>query len=529
MANLSFADPIYDEAGPSYDLDILSEVHDHDHYQDVVCEHHEEHEIHDDVQPNYIVDSHANYTSDSNMILYEQALDFQITQLTEKVTVLQEQNELFRAKNAKIKQHYKELYDSIKVTRAKHLEQTNALTTKNENLKAQMQTKMKNVTKDHVKPTVLTLGKYAIDVEPIPPHNRNNREVHLDYLRHLKESKETLCEIVKEAKAEAVATACYTLNRSLVHTLHGKTYYELLKGKKPEVKYFRVFGSLCYPTNDYDDLGKLKAKADIGIFVGYAPTKKAYRIYNKRTHKIQETVHVTFDELTEGMTSVQPSTGLGPKSMAPRDNGVGPEINNLQSGQIDEEFPPDIHPYLVNVAPPRAPEIAPNPPSSTTVTKDAPVATTITSPSQTSPPGTEASSSDTFNVNPTQQNNPPIVHEQKWTKDHPLENVIGDLNRSVSIRCQLETDAMWCFFNEFLENVEPKNFKEAVQYPCWIDAMQEEIHEFERLAVWELVPAPSHSLVIGLKWVYKTKLDEYCKLISAPLSRQVEYMLLGVL
>ncbi|GJV15125.1 retrovirus-related pol polyprotein from transposon TNT 1-94 [Tanacetum coccineum] len=120
--------------------------------------------------------------------------------------------------------------------------------------------------------------------------------------------------------AEAVATACYTLNRSLIHTLHGKTYYELLKGKKPELKYFRVFGSLCYPTNDYDDLGKLKAKADIGIFVGYAPTKKAYRIFNKRTRKIQETVHVTFDELSEGLTSVQSSTGLEPNPMAPMHN-----------------------------------------------------------------------------------------------------------------------------------------------------------------------------------------------------------------
>ncbi|GJS75823.1 retrovirus-related pol polyprotein from transposon TNT 1-94 [Tanacetum coccineum] len=72
MANLSSADLIYDEAGPSYDSDILSEVHDHDHYQDAICEHHEEHEIHDDVQPNYVVDSHANYMSDSNMIPYEQ-------------------------------------------------------------------------------------------------------------------------------------------------------------------------------------------------------------------------------------------------------------------------------------------------------------------------------------------------------------------------------------------------------------------------------------------------------------------------
>ncbi|GJS72765.1 hypothetical protein Tco_0705606 [Tanacetum coccineum] len=72
MANLSSADPVYDKAGPSYDSDILSEVHDHDYYQDVVCEHHEEHEMHDDVQPTYVVDSHVDYTSDSNMIPYDQ-------------------------------------------------------------------------------------------------------------------------------------------------------------------------------------------------------------------------------------------------------------------------------------------------------------------------------------------------------------------------------------------------------------------------------------------------------------------------
>nr|GEZ14847.1 integrase, catalytic region, zinc finger, CCHC-type, peptidase aspartic, catalytic [Tanacetum cinerariifolium] len=72
MANLSSTDPIYDEAGTSYDLDILSEVHDHDHYQDIVCEHHEVHEMRDDVQLNYDVNSHADYTSDSNMIPYDQ-------------------------------------------------------------------------------------------------------------------------------------------------------------------------------------------------------------------------------------------------------------------------------------------------------------------------------------------------------------------------------------------------------------------------------------------------------------------------
>ncbi|GJQ97314.1 retrovirus-related pol polyprotein from transposon TNT 1-94 [Tanacetum coccineum] len=72
MANLSSADPVYDEAGPSYDSDVLSEVQNHDHYQDAVCDLHDEHEMHDDVQPNHVVDSHADYTSDSNMTPYDQ-------------------------------------------------------------------------------------------------------------------------------------------------------------------------------------------------------------------------------------------------------------------------------------------------------------------------------------------------------------------------------------------------------------------------------------------------------------------------
>ncbi|GKA06857.1 hypothetical protein Tco_0686081 [Tanacetum coccineum] len=151
--------------------------------------------------------------SEADRTLDFRTLDFQITQLTEKINVLQEQNELFREENGKIKQHYKELYDSIKITRAKHLEQTTALLTENESLKVQIQNKLSCVNKDHVKPKVLAPGKYAIDVEPIPPRNRNNREVHLVYLKHLKESVETLREIVEEAKVErpldsSLASAC---------------------------------------------------------------------------------------------------------------------------------------------------------------------------------------------------------------------------------------------------------------------------------------------------------------------------------
>ncbi|GKE10657.1 retrovirus-related pol polyprotein from transposon TNT 1-94 [Tanacetum coccineum] len=76
----------------------------------------------------------------------------------------------------------------------------------------------------------------------------------------------------------------------------------------------------------------------------------------------------------------------------------------------------------------------------------------------------------------------------RWTKDHPIANVIGDPSHLVSTRKKLKTNIMWCYFDAFLTSIEPKNFKQVMNEPSWIDAMQEEIHEFERLQVWELVP-----------------------------------------
>ncbi|GJX29524.1 retrovirus-related pol polyprotein from transposon TNT 1-94 [Tanacetum coccineum] len=106
-------------------------------------------------------------------------------------------------------------------------------------------------------------------------------------------------------------------------------------------------------------------------------------------------------------------------------------------------------------------------------------------------------------------------HLGRWTKDHPIANVICDPSRSVSTWKQLETDAMWCYFDAFLTSVEPKNFKQAMTEPSWIDAMQEEIHEFERLEVWELVPCPDKVFLIKLKWIYKVKTDESVTRIEA--------------
>ncbi|GJX72247.1 retrovirus-related pol polyprotein from transposon TNT 1-94 [Tanacetum coccineum] len=84
-----------------------------------------------------------------------------------------------------------------------------------------------------------------------------------------------------------------------------------------------------------------------------------------------------------------------------------------------------------------------------------------------------------------------------------------DPSRFVSTRKQLQTDAMWCYFDAFLTSVKPKNFKQAMTEPSCIDAMQEEIHEFERLQVWELVPCLDKVMLIKLKWIYKVKTNEF--------------------
>nr|GEW16377.1 reverse transcriptase domain-containing protein [Tanacetum cinerariifolium] len=245
MANLSSADPVYDEAGPFYDSDVLSEVHDHDDYQDAVCEHHEVHEMHDDVQPNYVVDSHTGYTSDSNMIPYDQYVMDNTVQIVQSnvstvpndaymmilndvheppaqhvyvITQTKVVDKSLTAEVAKYKEQVKqyERRARFELTKKEHkIDEELRIVITDRNIKEENLKKgtsfYKNATcfyhqpsqvNDSITPKVLAPGMYAIDLEPIPPCLRNNREVHLDYLKHLKESVATLHEIVEEAKVE---------------------------------------------------------------------------------------------------------------------------------------------------------------------------------------------------------------------------------------------------------------------------------------------------------------------------------------
>ncbi|GKA51677.1 retrovirus-related pol polyprotein from transposon TNT 1-94 [Tanacetum coccineum] len=285
--------------------------------------------------------------------------------------------------------------------------------------------------------------------------------------------------------AEAINTACYTQNRSLIRLRYNKTPYELMQDKKPDLSFFHVFGSLCYPTNDHEDLGKFDAKADIRIFVGYAPAKKAFRIYNRRTQIISKIIHITFDELTT-MVSEQFNSGPGLQGMTPATSSTG----------------------LVQEAAASRAEVLADSPMSTSIDQDAPSTSIPSSQEHEQSPIISQDSTSQGSSSNMRQLHTLFEHLGRWTKDHHIANVIGDPSRSVSTRKQLETDAMWCYFDAFLTLVEPKNFKQAMTEPSWIDAMQEEIHEFERLEVWELVPYLDNMFLIKLKWIYKVKTDE---------------------
>nr|GEW91818.1 hypothetical protein [Tanacetum cinerariifolium] len=272
---------------------------------------------------------------------------------------------------------------------------------------------------------------------------------------------------------EAVATVCYTQNRSIVRLCHGKTPYELLHGKLPDLSFLHVFGALYYPNNDSENLGKLQLKADIGIFIGYAPTKKTFRIYNRRTRRIIETIHVDFDELT---------------TMASGQSSLGPTLHEMTPATISSGLVPK--PTSSTPVDPPAPEVvAPEPaestgsPFSTTVDQDAPSPSTSQTTPETQPPVIPNDvEEDNHDIEVSHMGNDPFFGMPILeTKDHPLENIIGQLARPVSTRLQLHEQALFYYYDAFLTFVKPKTYKDALTQSYWIEAMQEELNEFEHL------------------------------------------------
>nr|GEX23186.1 hypothetical protein [Tanacetum cinerariifolium] len=258
--------------------------------------------------------------------------------------------------------------------------------------------------------------------------------------------------------AEAIATACYNQNRSIINLTHDKMAYHIINDRKPSIKHLYIFGCICYLTRDGANLDKMKEK---GIYAfwwdtalktsvandtsGLVPQRKKASNYDNSDPVLQlQNVSSSADAHVPSQQELdllfEPSTPTYVHAEENNDNQA--EEEHLQ----DDEF---TNPFCTPVQ-----EV------------------------------TESSLHNIGNLNvPTF--NQPLVFEYRWTKDHPLEQVRRNLSKPVKRRRQLATDPEMCMF-----------------------ALTEELHQFDRLQVWELVDKPFSKYVIRLKWLWKNKKNE---------------------
>nr|GEY78938.1 hypothetical protein [Tanacetum cinerariifolium] len=325
-------------------------------------------------------------------------------------------------------------------------------------------------------------------------------------------------------------------------------------------KFFHIFGSLCYIVRDGENLDKMKEKGDACIFMGYSTQSRAYRVFNKRTRVIVETIHVNFDELPR-MAADYVSFDLAPEcqrmalehdTLSPgpqsQENVTQADKTITTSNELDLLFSPMFDELLngsskvVSKSSDVSTANAPNqrqqhttplnthttPESTCQVPTHAPTVTSTENMNQAemveeyaqvennefinifcTPIQDRGETSsrhvDSSNMHTFYQHHP---FEHRWTKDHPLEQVFENPSQSVRTRRQLESDGEMCMFTLTVSRTEPKNIKEAMADSAWIESMQEELHQFDRLDVWELVDKPLCKNIINMKWLWKNKRDE---------------------
>nr|GEV98980.1 hypothetical protein [Tanacetum cinerariifolium] len=251
---------------------------------------------------------------------------------------------------------------------------------------------------------------------------------------------------------------------------------------KPDISFLHVFGALCYPKNDREDIGKLGAKGDIGFFIGSKP-----ELQSVTSGHISSGFDLTYALST--ITTQQPSEG---------------ELDLLFEAMYDDYFGGQPSATGRSVSPVQEPldvdELNPNAMVDGNMFVN-PFENTSTS---------AAALSSSQNVNPSNMHTfyQPYPHEFQWTKDHPLEKVTGEPSRPVLTRNQLRSDGDMCMYALTVSTMEPKNVKEAMTDPAWIVSMQEELLQFKRLDVWVLVSAPDNISPLTLKWLFKNKHDE---------------------
>ncbi|GJX13678.1 retrovirus-related pol polyprotein from transposon TNT 1-94 [Tanacetum coccineum] len=265
--------------------------------------------------------------------------------------------------------------------------------------------------------------------------------------------------------AEEIATACYTQNHSIIHRRVNKTPYELINGRKPDISFLHVFRALCYPKNDREDIRRLGVKAMYDDYIGGQPSAAPRTTLAAQAPQVLQTpttsTTIADTALTPTNSSSQATTPLQPETIA----------DNVPNAMFDGNT-------FVN-----------------------PFATPSTS---------AADSSSLQYVDPSNMHTfyQPYPHEYQWTKDYPLEQVIGEPSRPILTRNQLRSDGDMCIYALTVSTMKSKNVKEAMTDPAWIESMQEELLQFKRLGEWVLVPDPDNIKPLTLKWLLKNKHDE---------------------
>ncbi|GJY70435.1 putative ribonuclease H-like domain-containing protein [Tanacetum coccineum] len=340
--------------------------------------------------------------------------------------------------------------------------------------------------------------------------------------------------------AEAISTACYVQNRVLVVKPHNKTPFELFRGFKPALSFMRPFGCHVIILNTLDNLGKFDGKSDEGFFVGYSLSSKAFRVYNTRTRKVEENLHIGFlknkpmieGNGTQGEFSAGTSEAIRqdcimipiwkdasyfdspskdddngePRSAADdqKQDGDGPDNQkNEQDKFEDDSSPKEVNTtgQHVNAASPKVNT------GHLKLNIVGPSVNTASSNDQESPKdmftmgashSLKATHVEFFSEeevpeidlgNITNSYSVPTTPNTRIHKDHPIENVIGDVKTFVQTKRITKPTSKQGFLSD-------------------VEAIQEELIQFKLQKVWILVDLPKGHKAIGTKWIFRNKKDK---------------------
>jgi hypothetical protein len=300
-------------------------------------------------------------------------------------------------------------------------------------------------------------------------------------------------------RAEAINTACYSMNRLYLHRILKKTSYELLTGKKPNVSYFRVFGSKCFILVKRGRKTKFAPKAVEGFLLGYDSNTRAYRVFSKSTRLVEVSCDIVFDE-TNGSQVEQ-------VDLDELDDEEAPcvALRNMSIGDVcpkESEEPPQAQDQLsssMQASPPTQGEDQ----AEDNEDED----------QEEEPPQEEDNDQGGDEVDQNKEDDQeiqgqrpphPRVH-QAIQRDHPVNSILGDIHKGVTTRSRV---THFCEHYTFVSSIEPYRVEDALRDSDWVLAMQEELNNFLRNEVWHLVPRPNQN-VVGTKWVFRNKQDEH--------------------